>query len=249
MKKTAIVSLYQYLKGSHIIGIGTTAVCYLMKDKRVLKLFINTANKKYLFDKYDNVVDHFEKINDLKNSTYIVPEEVLIKDKKCIGYIYGYINSKTLKNIRLNTKIDALIYGYDNLYEDTKEISSKKFHLFDVHDRNILFNGNYNIIDLDKGTFEDNISEEQILKENMDLINKTIIYSLLRVKEYEIIKFYDVNLRDLYRENIERNYKGMKSFLKEFQKYRKDINTVFDMKIKSKNLVYSYYNDYYKNYI
>jgi len=246
MKKTAIVNLYPYLKGSYPIGIGTTAICYLMKDRRILKVFLNTSGKDYLFKRFDNVIDHFEKINALKNSTYVVPEEVLIKDGICIGYIYKYVNSRTLKHIRLNTKIDALTYGYDKLYEDTKEISNKKFCLFDVHDKNILYNGNYKIIDLDKGTFEYSMEDEQILKENMRLLNQTIIYSLLKVKENEILEFYNIDLRHSYNENILKNYKGMKTFLKDFQKYKKNINTVFDMKLNSKKLVNSYYNDYYK---
>ena len=246
MKKTGIVSLYQYLKGSYPIGMGTTGICYLMKDKRVLKIFLNTSGTNYLFNKYENIINHFENINSLKNETYVVPEELLIKDNKCVAYIYDYIKSRTLKNIKLSTKIDSLIYGYDKLYEDTIEISNKRFCLYDLHDRNILFNNSYKIIDLDKGTFEHIMSEENILKINMNDINKTILYSLFNVKDYQLINFNDINLNESYKENVLKNYKGMKNFLKDLKEA--NIENVLDIKMKSRNLIYTIDNDYYRHY-
>lgn len=246
MKKTNITSLYQYLNGSYPIGIGTTGICYLMKDKRVLKVFLNTSGTNYLFNKYENIIDHFENINNLKNETYVVPEELLIKDNKCVAYIYDYIKSRTLKNIKLNTKIDSLIYGYDKLYEDTIEISNKRFCLYDLHDRNILFNNSYKIIDLDKGTFEHIMTKENILKINMNAINKTILYSLFRVKDYQLLNFYDIYLNESYKKNILENYNGMKIFLKELKET--NIENVLDIKINSNKLIYTVDNNYYRYY-
>lgn len=248
MKKTAIVNLYPYLKGSYPIGIGTTGICYLMKDKRVLKIFLNTCGTEYLFSKYENILDHFDQINTLKNDSYIVPEELLIKDKQCVAYIYDYIESRTLKYIKLNTKIDSLLYGYDKLYEDTKDISNKKFCLYDLHDKNILFNGNYKIIDLDKGTFENEMTEENIFKNNMNLINKIILYSLFRIKNDKIMDFYNIKLSESYKKNIMNDYKGMKDFFKDLQNTQKNIKTVFDMKLNSNKLIYTMDNDYYRHY-
>ena len=248
MKKTAIVNLYSYLKGSYPIGIGTTGICYLMKDKRILKIFLNTYGTEYLFNKFENIIDHFEQINTLKNDSYIVPEELLIKDKKCVAYIYDYIESRPLKYIKLNTKIDYLLYGYDKLYEDTKDISNKKFCLYDLHDKNILFNGNYKIIDLDKGTFENLITEENILKNNMKLINRTILYSIFGTKNYKLMDFYNINLKESYKENIIDDYRGMKTFLKDLQSTEKNIKTILDLKLKSNKLVYTMDNDYYRHY-
>ena len=244
MKKTAIMNVSSYLKDSYPIGIGTSAICFLMKDKRVLKLFINTPNKNELFYMHDNIIDHFEKINALKNDTYIVPEELLIKDGKCIGYIYDYVYARTLKNIRLNTKIEYLIDRYDLLIEDTKEISDKGFILKDLHDKNILYYSRFNIIDLDRGVFKE---EDDIFIRNMLKINKTIIYSLLNQKNNMIVEFNDVNLNDLYIESTTKDYKQIKNLLKNIQ--QKDINTVLQLKLNSNRLISSQNNNYYRPYI
>jgi len=247
MKKTAITNIYPYLKGSYPIGMGTTSICYLMKDKRVLKVFLNTSGTYYLFTKFQNLIDHLEKVNSLKNNTYVVPEELLIKDGKLVAYIYDYVDSRTFKHIRLNTKIDTLLYGYDKLYEDTVDISNKGFCLYDLNDKNILFNGFYHIIDLDKGTFEGLMTKENILKTNMKAINNTLINSLFRVNDDELINFYNDDLKKSYTNNILKDYKGMKSFLKDIQKYEKNINKVSDLKFKTNSLRYTIYNDYYRH--
>ncbi|MBQ9024098.1 MAG: hypothetical protein IJ105_02620 [Bacilli bacterium] len=246
MKKTAIMSLIPYLKGSYPIGVGTTAICFLMKNGNVLKVFLNTYNKNVLFNYYDNIIEHFERINTLKNDTYIVPEELLIKDGKCIAYIYKYEASKTLKSIRLKTRIDCLIDSYDKLLEDTKKISYKKFDIIDLHDRNILFGPFFKIIDLDQGNFKDNLTEEELFRYNMININETIIYSLLRKdKRKEIIEFYDKDLEKMYKEYAIKDFKKMKLFLKELEKH--NINTVKDIKLNSNKLVLTTEN-YYRHY-
>lgn len=76
MKVTKIDSILPYLRGSKYIGKGSTAFCFLMKNNKVLKLFINSYDKKVLFNHYDNIIDHFSGISTLKNDTYIVPEEL-----------------------------------------------------------------------------------------------------------------------------------------------------------------------------
>ena len=244
MKKTAINSIYPYLKGSYPIGIGNTAICFLMKDGNVLKVFLNTYDKYILFNSFNNVIEHFEKINSIKNDTYIAPEELLIKDGYCVGYIYPYQKAKTLKKMKLNTKIDSLINSYDKLLEDTIDISNKKLSIFDISDRNILFNTNFKIIDLDHFEFFKNKSEEEILKNNMIKINKTIIYSLFdKNRMFNTMDFYNIHLKEMYKENVINNYKNMKLFLSELKKY--NINTKLDCMLKEKNLVYSEPKEYH----
>ena len=56
MKKTAITSILPYLKDSKFIGYGCTSICFLMKNNRVLKLYINTDCKNRFFGKKDNII-------------------------------------------------------------------------------------------------------------------------------------------------------------------------------------------------
>ena len=237
MKKTAITSIYPYIKNTKIIGKGKTSICFLMSDNRVLKLFLNTYYKKRLFKSNDNIINHFEKINSLKNDSYIVSEELLIKDKELIGYIYPYINGKTLHSIDKKTNIELLINSYDKLKEDTVLISNKKFVLNDMHDRNILFNYNYYIIDLDFGFFKDNDDSNKILNYNMYKINNTIIHSLFNKYQDTIIEFIDNDLNNLYKESIISNYNSIKLLLSELSKYN---NTKNDLILKEKELIKVY---------
>ena len=244
MKKINIESLKPYLKGARYISIGTTAICFLMPNGRVLKLFVNTYRKQQLFKLYPNIVDHLDEISEIKNDSYIPPEEVLIKNNVCVGYIYDYIKAKELKHIKLNTKINDLIDAYSKLEEDTHKISDKKFKLYDLHDKNILFNGNYKIIDLDRGHFFNEVSDK-IYNFNIQKINKTIIYSILGIKIYDDLNFINKDLDELYKESIYGEKRDITQLLNEIMD--RNIKTVFDLKIKSKKLINTSDNNYQKN--
>lgn len=245
MKKTAVESLLPYLKGARYISVGTTAVCFLMKNGKVLKVFLDTHRKRQLFSRYDNIIDHFDEIYQIKNDSFIVPEELLIKDGICVAYIYDYINARELKHLRLKTSLQHLIDAYDRLYEDTCQISDKKFRLSDVHDKNILFNTKYKIIDLDRGFFKEEDPAELVYKFNIQKINKTIIYSLLRMPANYEIKFIDKDLNELYNESLFGDERQIKELIKYLMD--KDINTVLNIKLKSKQLVRTWHNDFYKD--
>jgi len=193
MKVTEIEGLSKYLIGSIPIGIGTTAMCFLMKDGNVIKIYYDEYLKKSMMSK----IDFFE---GLANDSFVAPLEFLIRNGKCIAQIYPYIKSHTLHNIKKSFTMSDIISGYDKLVIDTKIISYKSFILNDLHDKNILFNGSFNVIDLDKGRISEEIISEKIYLMNLRNINDVILYSLLGVKENEVIEFYDPKLQKIYNE-------------------------------------------------
>ena len=73
------------------IGLGSTAICFRTFDNKVLKIYLNTTNKKNLFKCKNDMISHLESIVKLKNNSYVPPETILVKDNKCIGYIYNYV--------------------------------------------------------------------------------------------------------------------------------------------------------------
>ena len=243
MKKTAINSLMPYLKDSYLIGVGTTALCFLMKDGNVLKVFMDTSNKKELFLSKKNIIKHFELINKLKNDTYIVPEELLIKDNNFIGYIYPYKSAKVLNLLNKNTKLDNIIDSYDKLIEDTSKISEKKFILEDLHDKNILYSDNFYLIDLDFGYFEKSKSSEELTNLNLLNLNEAIIHSLFKKKLNMVIDFFDEDLNDLYKNATKKDYRYFKILLLEIQKYKDSIKSKSDLK--KNKLIYTH-NNYYR---
>lgn len=191
MKITEIKNLSKYLIGSIPIGIGTSAICFLMPNEKVLKIYYSSSLKNYITSN----IEMFYKIG---NETYIAPEELLLKDGLCIAQIYEYIPSTTLHNISCDYKMNDIINAYEKLIIDTKKISEKSFVLRDLHDKNILFNGEFNIIDLDRGYVAENRASENIFRSNMELVNQTILYSLLKVKSYEILEFNNPMLQEIY---------------------------------------------------
>lgn len=217
MKFTHVNNLSEFLYGSRIIGVGTTAVCFLMSDNRVLKVYRNTYLKRQLFE-LKNMKEHLKLLNKITNDSYIGPDEVLLKNNEVIAYIYPYINSKTLSKISNGVTIYDLCENFDKLIDDTEKVSNYSFRLGDLHSKNILFNLYYHLIDLDKGYIEKDKDKSEINRENIRDITKTIIYSLFNIKYNEEICFYDKNLNDLYCSVIYYNQAKLKDLLEEIIK-------------------------------
>lgn len=215
MRITRIDSVYPYLKGSKFIGFGRTAICFFMKNGKVIKLFIETYNKKDLFAYVKNPIEHFSKISEIKNDTYIAPDELLVKDGEVVGYLYDYVYGKTLKSY--NYKLQPLINSYDKLMDDTYKISEQGFDLFDVHDKNILFDKNFRIIDLDQGEFSE-LDSNKLFLSNMKDINKTIIYNLFNVSIKDELFFRDYDENKLYNDALYNNVYEMKELLNDLKK-------------------------------
>ena len=230
MKITEIKNLSKYLIGSIPIGVGTSAICFLMPNEKVLKIYYSSSLKNYITSN----IEMFYKIG---NETYIAPEELLLKDGLCIAQIYEYIPSTTLHNISCGYKMNDIISAYEKLIIDTKAISEKSFVLRDLHDKNILFNGKFNIIDLDRGRIDERGTYTNIFKYNMRTVNEVILYSLLKVKCYEILEFNDPILQESYRKTL--------SNVEEFPILLEKIDECSDTNIKrlSKKIEYKTYVD------
>lgn len=239
MKVTYIKSLVPYLSFSIPIGIGTSAVCFLMRDGNIIKIYRESFLKKELFYNYD-MKEHLTSINLLNNDSYIGPHELLIKDDKVVAYIYPFVKAKVIKKIDNNLQSENILKGYDKIYKDTKTISNQGFLLNDLHYKNILFNGNYYIIDLDKGKF---LEQEytDIFRKNITNINKIIINSIFGLKKIESLEFYDSELEKLYYNSLS----GIEEYFYElierlFYKNSniKEVKKNNKIKVISKNLYY-----------
>ena len=234
MKITEVNNVYKYLIGAVPIGFGTTAICFLMKNNKVLKLYYSISLKNIMMSK-------LEILDEIGNDSYVTPEEVLIKDNLCIGQIYPYIHAKTLNKINNNT-ISELLLNYDKLKKDTKYISDRQFLLSDLHRKNMLFNGFYYVIDLDKGYTEERYKEDTIYSLNMRKINETILYSIFGIKSDRVIDFLN--------EDIRKSYSNSLSNLDDFPKLLELLSNYSDsedVKVISKKISYSTsINTYYK---
>ena len=241
MKTTEIKSILTYLVGAIPIGIGTTAICFLMPNGKVLKLYMNTYLKRELFY-YHDMRKHLEFLNNISNESYIGPEELLIKNDEVIGYIYTYINGLELKRLKNNIRLNDIVKGYENLYNDTLKISNNKFRLNDLHQKNILFNGNYYVIDLDKG-YVDNKDNKKIFDINITNINNNIINSIFDLNFFEHLSFYDDDLDKLFYSSL---YENHEDFYELLEKLFYNGITKKDVKEKIRIYVHKKDPDYYR---
>jgi hypothetical protein len=208
MKITNVDNLSKYLYGSIPIGKGTTAISFLMPNGKVLKIYYKNELKTSIISKREI----FDKIN---NDSYIVPEELLIKDNKCIAQIYRYVKANTLHNIKSNFKVSDILKAYKKLIIDTKHISDNLFTLIDLHDKNILFDNSFYVIDLDRGFISDSLNKNQVFNLNMRKINEVILNSLFKVKDDYIIEFKDSDTQNLYANSM-RRYDEFELLLEKF---------------------------------
>lgn len=246
MKTIEIKNVNQFLKYSIPIGMGTTAICFLLPNKQVAKIFFNSYCYDFIWEK-EGIKNKFEFLSFISNDTFIGPDQAIIKDGICIGYIYPYIKARTLHNISLRKTVDDLLKSYEKLYEDTKKISELGFQLRDLHDKNILYSNFFRVIDLDKGG-ESLISRtnEEIFDFNMRKLNSTIIDAIFKVSLDKDISFFNTDIDRLYIDSVNDDYQKFPDFLEtlasecsgksNIKALRKQISYN-----KTKNNYYSYY--------
>lgn len=217
MKVTNVRSVYSYVSKGLLIGHGKTAFCYRLPDNRVLKLYVNTISKREYFDKYEDMVDHLALLSSVSNDSFVGPEEVLIKGDKVIGYIYPFVDGCTIKTMKSSTSLSSLYRNFNKLIEDTIEVGNNKFELIDVHNENILFDGdNYYVIDLDQGRLSKNDVDpvKHAINKNIREVQETIINTMFKGDNNYILSFSDYYLDELYRSVNWRDDKQIYDFFK-----------------------------------
>lgn len=244
METIKINNINELLKFSIPIGMGNTAICYLLPDKTIAKIFF----KSYCYDFYWNkeeIRNHFELLSLISNDSFIGSEKFIIKDGICIGYIYPFIKAKTLHSISSKEAISNLLKSYEKLYIDTKKISELGFQLRDLHDKNILYSDLFKVIDLDKG--DKSLiykTKEELFNANMKNINYTIIDAIFKISFHQSINFLDDKIDKLY----------IDSAFKDSDKFKELLETMANdyekptIKTLRKNIQYNKTNNYYSYY-
>lgn len=220
------------------IGIGTSATIYRIDKYHVAKIFFN-----YFREDYEKEKEHFELLLKVSNDSFIGPSKLLVMNGIVVGYIYPYVEGKTLHRIRNNITIQDILKNYDKLILDTDKISDLNFRLYDLHGKNILYYKDLKIIDLDRGYKNKYNSIPQLHKSNIASLNKAIIDTLFKVFQNEIINFRDDKLNELYYSLS--NPDNFVEFLELTQKKSETTEKVKYKKIRKNINYYKELNDYY----
>ena len=246
MEIIEIKDVLKLVLNSKFIGYGSTCFCFLMPNGDVLKLFRDTYNKNKLFLSR-KMPDHLYLLNTLNNDSYRGPEKIFMRDNLIIGYSYKYIHAKTLANIKKNISTNEIVKSLDKLIEDTYLISDKRFLLGDLHDKNILYQKVFSIIDLDYGLINGTSAIDEIAQANIHYLLKIILNSLLDVEIDEIIHIYSLELQKLYDKTVYEDYRYVQEFFDAIceELKTKDL-TVGKLKRNRYKLAYKTQNSYFK---
>lgn len=227
------------------VGHGKTSCCFLLKDGTILKIYKETRAKKELFDRF-SMLEHIKLLGTLKNDSYITPEVIFVCNGEVVAYKTEYRNAKTLAKINPNTRISDFLANLEKLIEDTYLIGEKNFRLVDLHNRNILFNTFFYIIDLDFGyTQESSIDKVNMI--NIRNIIELLLNTLFMVNDDELLEINEPSIFNIYNKTINEDYKHIYYF---FDALKDRLNVsdlqVKDLRLKYDGFILKKYNSYYR---
>ena len=153
---------------------GSLSKCYLLDDGNVLKLF-DEPRKLY-------EMDNFKYFLKYSNDSFCFPFEFIYNSRKFYGYIIKRMPGKKLKEFFHTSNLIHLYKNYFKLEKDMDFVSSGGIVLYDLHDENILYDGEkYSVVDPDENA---------------------VISDALRAKEFNY-RFHRILIGNLFLENIE----------------------------------------------
>lgn len=204
----------------HPIGMGSSAICFMMKDGMVYKHYFNNSQARFLIDnKSIDFRKRMEILSTLDNDTFYAPLTLVLKDDDLIdGYIMRKASGKTINKMNKNLLVKDVLEDLKVLIDEVYSISDKQIRLGDLHDHNILYDGKFRIIDLDKGSkMEKSYTNISIF--NVGDIIFYINHAILGVNSYYDIHFYNHKIRELYGKALCDGYDAYVEYLKAIDEY------------------------------
>lgn len=239
MNEIEVSDKKKYLKKSKIIGIGTTAICYLKNDGTVSKIYYDMPGKKDYLQKRFNVLSEYS------NATFIVPKELLVdSNNDLIGYNYTYVEGKSLLFTSPFVKLEDFLNNYEDFLEDCRQFSNSGYVLSDLHGGNIIYkDGKCKIIDLDRGVFYSDL--EYCYRINTKKFAASYLNKIFKAKLDDIIVFYNHYLQEEY-QNTDWTDIDSVANLFDFisQCSKKDNPSIHN--VRAKHLAYKKINEYYR---
>ncbi len=217
MQKIQIDSMYDIIKSPIPIGSGFCAHCYRCKDGNVFKKFKNNEEGQKIVNRKDLEVI-MEALCKSSNESIVGPKTLVYQDKKFVGYIYEYINGIEVASVSRFTRIDTLFKNIGILFDDIKSLTENRVDLFDIHGKNILVDGSFHVIDMDKSNMaKEKDTPEDLEKFNKQELLKTILNVIYRFKPWNEGVYTGVDIHEfLYRKDI--NADTLRELKEEFER-------------------------------
>ena len=200
------------------LGQGKFGICYLMENGYILKKF-NVPLPVVDLDKFKYFLKY-------KNDSIMFPINFIYDDV----YLYGHISKRAFGKRLVDTFSSSNLLNMSTrsikLENNIKYISKGKIQMFDIHDENVIYDGNkFSVIDTDQyfkmnnlytikeveniniGYYKNMIKELTIsnlskFKYNRFIIDKLYKYEKLDISGSEMIYKIKCDLDKYYKEDI-----------------------------------------------
>ena len=193
------------------LGSGKTANCFLTPNSDVLKIYKHNYEVDKLFKDGDFKLK-LERLGSISNETFIGPSALLYTDDVLVGYTYKYCSAPTLYHAGNETSLTRLFINYDELLADIKKVSNNHLRIRDPHDKNILLDSNYHMIDLDHCEFRDEEPVEDLFSKNASRMFKAIIKHIYGINPSHTVMFDDKGLNLVFNHMDKTNLKEVEEF-------------------------------------
>lgn len=190
------------------------------------------------------MVRHLEFLEEMTNNTFIGPEKIIMCHNQVVGYTYPYVKASTLAKISPSTKVKNLFPAIEKLIQDADDVSKKSLDIGDLHDKNILFQNMFSIIDLDDGK-KSIYDENKTIIFNRNLVLKVLINSLFKIESRQDMQIHSLEIQKLYTQIFVESYQKIYDFFESFvQTLEKPDLTIKDLR--RTRLITKTYNSYYQ---
>lgn len=184
MEKIQLKEVKRVLKSPIPFGAGDSARCYLCNNGQVFKKYKHNYEAEEVID-YKEFDSLLEDLNKLSTENIIGPKVLVYDGDKIAGYLYEYIKGKELKKISTNTKVSSLLHCYKELINNIDRFADKDILVHDTHDRNIIYDGGFHIIDLDKYNYNCRYGKDSLITLNRKEVFKAILGKIYRLDRIE----------------------------------------------------------------
>ena len=193
MGKVLLVNSIKDITGdSKPFSEGQYGKCYKQPNNKVFKHFDGHTPIKY--DTFNRTTrEEIIALSDLSIPNIITPEILVIlrENLELSGYIADFIYGPKLIKLPPNILIDQYISKIPNIMKRIFELSYKEYYAEDLASRNMIYNGEFYIYDTDFYTRKTVLPPVDLLKINTNMLNTSIIISLIGKNFQQLIKLVE----------------------------------------------------------
>ena len=232
MEKIHIVDAKELIETPIPIGVGFTANCYKTKDDRIIKLY-----RKHFSDAIEvlsrkSFTEDIERLSEIKTESFITPEVLVVDNDEIRGYICKRVHGVQVKHLSSNTKVTEILSNMSILLQDIKTVSNARVCLYDITGRNVMFDGQIRVIDLDRSEFDLENRKSNLQDVNTSAVVWTVVKAMFGIKSTKDGLYRNVDI-NYYRDHTDLDTEALRRLLEELKDVcKKDEPTLRDIRRK-----------------